>query len=480
MEKLQNNSTKRCGLKSLIVCANKGGELKMKKIVIALLMCMLLMSGCGSESEEYMKLANEYFIEGQYDYAAYNYVMTLENDRDNEIAYLRLIDSYMELEKFDKALGYLEKAEQKFGTEKLESRRAELEKLYVETLDVNKEKHSTVEVSVVEEKPIPEVTVEPTDTPVVEPTEVPEPTVGSAPEYTFTDIDAIMYVKADVNVRTLPSTDGKKVGNLSKDTKIDVLRQCNETGWYEFEYDGELRYASSKYFSTEKPEVKVISTPVPTNTPTPKPTSKPEPTATATPKPTATSTPVPTNTPKPTATSTPMPTEKPKATNTPIPTPTVTPKPTATPTPVPELVQSEILSDEELAAYGWIAMEEYVNNNCFDIYYGDIKVYGIYQCTDRENASVKCVGFRCAWGEEKYFVAACLYEGEPEDFILIQLQNMVIRDIEGYYIMGIGATAFDSSANFNKNYSYGEELDYYEIKDLYEKYKMEKNYRFLY
>ena len=227
------------------------------------------MSGCGSESEKHMELANEYFANGQYDYAAYNYVRSLDLERENETAYLNLIDSYIALGKLDKAMDYLEEAELMFGARAVEDKREILEGMMPEPTP-KKEEPAPTEVPVVEETPMPDVTVEPTDAPVIEPTEVPESTVTSAPEYTFTDIDATMYVTADVNVRTLPSTDGKKVGSLSKDTKIDVLRQCNETGWYEFEYDGELRYASSKYFSTEKPEVKVTSTPVPTSTPTPK------------------------------------------------------------------------------------------------------------------------------------------------------------------------------------------------------------------
>lgn len=94
----------------------------MQKIWLLFLMCILILSGCSSESEKYMELADQYFVDGQYDYAAYNYIRVLETDRDNEKAYMNLIDSYIAQEKVDKALDYIKKAEEKFGVQAVEDK----------------------------------------------------------------------------------------------------------------------------------------------------------------------------------------------------------------------------------------------------------------------------------------------------------------------------------------------------------------------
>lgn len=101
----------------------------MKKLWTLFLMCIMLFSGCSSESEKYMKQADQYFADGQYDYAAYNYVRVLETDRNNEKAYMNLIDSYIAQEKADKALKYIEEAEGMFGAQSLENKRESLERL---------------------------------------------------------------------------------------------------------------------------------------------------------------------------------------------------------------------------------------------------------------------------------------------------------------------------------------------------------------
>ena len=95
----------------------------------------------------------------------------------------------------------------------------------------------------------PEPTVEPTTEPTVEPTELPAPT------YTYTDMTATMYAKQTVNVRNLPSTDGNRLGGLSTNQEVAVSGQCNETGWYRIEYDGQTAYVSNNYLSDTKVEV---------------------------------------------------------------------------------------------------------------------------------------------------------------------------------------------------------------------------------
>lgn len=78
---------------------------------------------------------------------------------------------------------------------------------------------------------------------------------GTMLTYTYTDMEATMYAQSSVNVRDLPSTDGEKVGALSTNQEVAVSGQCNETGWYRFEYDGQTAYVSNDYLSDTKVEV---------------------------------------------------------------------------------------------------------------------------------------------------------------------------------------------------------------------------------
>lgn len=59
-------------------------------------------------------------------------------------------------------------------------------------------------------------------------TESEIPSEPEAQTYTYTDMDKTMYVKCAVNVRSLPSTDGEKLGGFSKAQEVHVIGQCNE------------------------------------------------------------------------------------------------------------------------------------------------------------------------------------------------------------------------------------------------------------
>jgi len=126
----------------------------------------------------------------------------------------------------------------------------------------------TVEEATVPEEaevPTPEATAEQieelereTETTLMSETEItsteepiPEPQVV----YTYTDMTATMYATQTVNVRSLPSTDGEKVGSLSTNQEVLVIGQCNETSWYMFDYNGQTAFVSNKYLTTEKVEV---------------------------------------------------------------------------------------------------------------------------------------------------------------------------------------------------------------------------------
>ena len=94
-----------------------------------------------------------------------------------------------------------------------------------------------------------------TDTTSSETTDVPssENTQPQAPTYTYTELNKTMYAKSSVNVRNLPSTDGEKIGSLSKAQEVKVTGQCNETKWYRIDLNGTVAYVSNSYLVDTKP-----------------------------------------------------------------------------------------------------------------------------------------------------------------------------------------------------------------------------------
>lgn len=145
-----------------------------------------------------------------------------------------------------------------------------------ETTSVESTVESTTEATVTE--PVAEPTAEPaiepaepptesetapTETataPTVEPTAEPvEPTAVST-GYTYSELNQTMYAKSAVNVRDLPSTDGKKIGSLKASQEITVTGKCDQTGWYRFDWNNTTGYVSDKYIVSEKPVSNVAAT----------------------------------------------------------------------------------------------------------------------------------------------------------------------------------------------------------------------------
>lgn len=108
-----------------------------------------------------------------------------------------------------------------------------------------------------------EAAVEPTESPTETPAESPAPAVEStaAPVestavstgYTYSELSQTMYAKSAVNIRDLPSTDGKKIGSLKASQEITVTGKCDQTGWYRFDWNNTTGYVSDKYIVSEKP-----------------------------------------------------------------------------------------------------------------------------------------------------------------------------------------------------------------------------------
>ena len=143
-----------------------------------------------------------------------------------------------------------------------------------ETTSVESTEITTTEAAVAE--PTAEPTIEPTEAPTesetaptetataptVEPTAEPvvtETTTAANAEYTYSELSQTMYAKSAVNVRDLPSTDGKKIGSLKASQEITVTGKCDQTGWYCFELNNTTGYVSDKYIVSEKPAVNTVA-----------------------------------------------------------------------------------------------------------------------------------------------------------------------------------------------------------------------------
>ena len=102
------------------------------------------------------------------------------------------------------------------------------------------------------------VTAEPDTKPSAEPVAA---SAGAAAEagYTCTEMTQTMYAKSAVNVRDLPSTDGKKIGSLKASQEITVTGKCDQTGWYRFDWNNTTGYVSDRYIVSEKPAVNTVA-----------------------------------------------------------------------------------------------------------------------------------------------------------------------------------------------------------------------------
>lgn len=116
------------------------------------------------------------------------------------------------------------------------------------------------------EETVAEPTVEPTEAPMesktapaespapaLEPTAAPVESTAVSTGYTYSELSQTMYAKSAVNVRDLPSTDGKKIGSLKASQEITVTGKCDQTGWYRFDGNNTTGYVSDKYIVSEKP-----------------------------------------------------------------------------------------------------------------------------------------------------------------------------------------------------------------------------------
>ena len=95
--------------------------------------------------------------------------------------------------------------------------------------------------------------------PTVEPTAAPVESTDVSTGYTYSELSKTMYAKSAVNVRDMPSTDGKKIGSLKTSQEITVTGKCDQTGWYRFDWNNTTGYVSDKYIVSEKPAVNTVA-----------------------------------------------------------------------------------------------------------------------------------------------------------------------------------------------------------------------------
>ena len=144
-----------------------------------------------------------------------------------------------------------------------------------ETTSVESTEMASTEAAVAE--PVTEPAVEPTEAPTesetaptettpaespaptVEPTAAPVESTAVSTGYTYSKLNQTMYAKSAVNVRDLPSTDGKKIGSLKASQEITVTGKCDQTGWYRFDWNNTTGYVSDKYIVSEKPAVNTVA-----------------------------------------------------------------------------------------------------------------------------------------------------------------------------------------------------------------------------
>lgn len=130
----------------------------------------------------------------------------------------------------------------------------------VESTEVTTTEAATTEPTVEPTEAPTESETAPTETapaespaPTVEPTAAPVESTDVSTGYTYSELNQTMYAKSAVNVRDLPSTDGKKIGSLKASQEITVTGKCDQTGWYRFDWNGTTGYVSDKYIVSEKP-----------------------------------------------------------------------------------------------------------------------------------------------------------------------------------------------------------------------------------
>lgn len=74
------------------------------------------------------------------------------------------------------------------------------------------------------------------------------------PEFTYSTEDMNLYTTLGLYIRSKPNSSGNIIGEINRGELVHIIGKCNETGWYEVEYNDIIGYSSNSYFSTSMPE----------------------------------------------------------------------------------------------------------------------------------------------------------------------------------------------------------------------------------
>ena len=87
-------------------------------------------------------------------------------------------------------------------------------------------------------------------------------------EMAISEMDAMMYAQANVNIRASYSADSEKLGALQKGTRIKVTGVTADKNWYRVEYKEAEAFIAASYLGLEKPaeeaSAPAVETPAPT------------------------------------------------------------------------------------------------------------------------------------------------------------------------------------------------------------------------
>ena len=96
---------------------------------------------------------------------------------------------------------------------------------------------------------------------------LPESEAAATEEMGISEMDALMYAQANVNIRASYSADSEKLGTLQKGTSIKVTGVTADQNWYMVEYKEAEAFISASYLGLEKPAEEApapaIETPAP-------------------------------------------------------------------------------------------------------------------------------------------------------------------------------------------------------------------------
>ena len=126
----------------------------------------------------------------------------------------------------------------------------ETEEALPETEAIDEIKESAVEPETIEETEESAVEIE---TESETETILPESETATAEEMAISEMDALMYAKANVNIRASYSADSEKLGSLQKGSGIKATGVTADQNWYRVEYKEAEAFVAASYLGLEKP-----------------------------------------------------------------------------------------------------------------------------------------------------------------------------------------------------------------------------------